>query len=78
MKTTQCERIVDYMRRYGSISTFEAFTDLGVARLASRINDLRKQGYSIISETRTSKNRYNETTHFSVYKLEDRKECNNV
>ena len=49
MKITQCQRIIDYMRRFGSISTLEAFNDLGAARLASRIHDLKQQGYNIIS-----------------------------
>ena len=69
MKTTQCMRILDYMRQFGSISTLEAFNDLGVARLASRIHDLKGQGYNITSETKTSKNRYGENTSFKVYKL---------
>ena len=69
MKTTQCERIIDYMRRYGSISTLEAFNDLGVARLASRIHDLKEIGYQIIGETKTSKNRYGENTSYKVYRL---------
>ena len=74
MKITQCQRIIDYMRRFGSISTIEAFNDLGVARLASRIHDLKGQGYNIVSEVGTAKNRYNETVHFAVYKLKEEKE----
>ena len=74
MKATQCERIVEYMRRFGSISTLEAFNDLGVARLASRIHDLKSQGYVITSETKTAKNRFGENTSFKGYKLlEDNK-----
>jgi hypothetical protein len=57
------------MRCFGSISTLEAFNDLGVARLASRIHDLKGQGYNIISETKSQKNRYGEKTYFKVYKL---------
>lgn len=71
MKTTQCQRIIDYIRQFGSISTLEAFNDLGVARLASRIHDLKRQGYNITSETKTSKNRFGENTSFKVYKLAD-------
>ena len=74
MKITQCQRILDYIRRFGSISTIEAFNDLGVARLASRIHDLKGQGYTIVSEMGTAKNRYNETIHFSIYKLKEEKE----
>ena len=69
MKITQCQRIIDYMRQFGSISTIEAFNDLGVARLASRIHDLKGQGYNIVSTMGTAKNRYGETVHFAVYRL---------
>ena len=72
MKITQCQRIIDYMRRFGSISTLEAFNDLGVARLASRIHDLKGQGYNIISDTKTSKNRYGESVSFKVYRLAEK------
>ena len=69
MKLTQCERIIDYMTQFGSISSFEAFTDLGIVRLASRIHDLKGQGYNIVSEMKTSKNRFGETVFFKVYRL---------
>lgn len=69
MKVTQCERIIDYMQQFGSISSFEAFSDLGIVRLASRIHDLKGQGYNITSETKTSKNRCGETVSFKVYRL---------
>ena len=69
MKTTQCQRILDYMEEFGSISTLEAFRDLGVARLASRIHDLKGMGYTFTSEIKTSKNRYGENTYFKVYRL---------
>lgn len=71
MKQTQCQRIIDYMTKFGSISTIEAFNDLGVARLASRIHDLKSQGYSIISETKTGRNRFGELTSFKVYRLKE-------
>ena len=71
MKVTQCERIIDYMEQFGSISSFEAFTDLGIVRLASRIHDLKGQGYNITSEIKSSKNRFGETVSFKVYRLAD-------
>ena len=73
MKTTQCQRVVQYMKEFGSISTLEAFGDLGVTRLASRINDLKRMGYNITSTTASGKNRFGETTHYSVYRLEEEK-----
>ena len=70
-KMTQCERVIDYIKQFGSISTLEAFNDLGIARLASRIYDLKKQGYDFNSVIKSRKNRYGEPTHFTVYSLAD-------
>lgn len=69
MKKTQCEKILEYMRRYGSISTLDAMLDLSVMRLASRIHDLKCQGYKISSETVTATNRFGEPVSFKIYKL---------
>ena len=65
---TQCERIFFNDTATTEIYTMQAFMDLGVARLASRIHDLRRMGIEIESETRTGKNRYGESTHYSVYR----------
>lgn len=69
MKETQCERIISYINEFGSITTFEAFRDLGIARLASRICDLKKQGYVFKTATESGKNRFEETVHYKRYSL---------
>ena len=69
MKDTQCEKVLDYMRRFGSITQLEALQDIGCMRLASRISDLRCQGYAIGRRMKTSKNRYGEEVHFAEYYL---------
>lgn len=66
---TQCERIVAYIHEYGSITTMEAFTDLGIARLASRIHDLQDMGYQIARESIRVKNRYGEAVRYTKYSL---------
>jgi hypothetical protein len=58
------------MRTEGSITQLDALKDLGVMRLASRISDLRKQGWSIISKREAIKNRYEETCYIKRYSLE--------
>lgn len=65
----QCERILKYMRKHGSISAYEAMTKLGIYRLASRINDLKRKGYIIEGKMETGKNRFGEKTSFKVYRL---------
>lgn len=69
MAATQCERILRHLKDYGSITSMDAMNEYGIMRLAARINDLRAQGISIASDTKTGKNRYGEATHFSVYRL---------
>ena len=74
MKMTQFERILRHMELFGGITAAEAMSEYGVYRLAARIADLRAQGYDIISRTGSGKNRFDETTHFAVYSLNDMKE----
>ena len=69
---TQCERIIDYMNRFGSISPVEAFSDLGVMRLASRICDIEKSGTPITRNMECTKNRYGEKVHYMRYSLGDK------
>jgi hypothetical protein len=66
---TQAQRVLDYMNEFGSITQLEALKDLGVMRLASRISDLRREGYSIKSEVEPVKNRFGETCHIKRYSL---------
>lgn len=66
---TQCDRILRHLKDYGSITSMEAMQEYGIMRLASRINDLRRSGVAIQSETVTGKNRYGEPTHYAVYKI---------
>ena len=65
----QTDLILMHMEKYGSITHLEAETEYGIARLASRINDLRRQGVAIKSEMVTGQNRRGETTHFARYSL---------
>ena len=73
-KLTQCDRILRHMNDYGSITSLEAMTEYGIMRLASRINDLKGMGYPILSERVTGKNRYEEATSYSVYRLANKEE----
>lgn len=71
---TQCERILKYMHDFGSINPMQALDDLGVFRLASRITDLRKDGYKISRRMVTGRNRYGEKVSYAEYRLEN-EEC---
>ena len=69
MKQTQCQKILRHLEDHGSITTLDAFRDYGILRLASRMNDLKREGYSIKSEIMTGENRYGEKVRYSVYTL---------
>lgn len=64
---TQCERILRYIDEHGSITAKEAMNELGVMRLASRIADLKADGWEIDTRTVCSVNRYGERTHYAKY-----------
>lgn len=64
---TQTEKVMQYMRKNGGITSAEAMNELGIMRLASRISDLRSMGVEIRSELIKGKNRFGESTHYSRY-----------
>lgn len=66
---TQNERVLAYIDRCGSITQAEASEHLGVARLASRVNDLRRAGHPIISERVDGLNRFGEPTRWARYRM---------
>lgn len=67
---TQCELVLEYMRKHGSITSRQAVNELGVHRLAARISDLRRRGYFIRRIMVTAKNRYGKRVSFAEYRLE--------
>ena len=68
MKTTQNERALEYLQRFGEITQLDALS-FGCMRLASRIAELRMKGYNIESDTIAVKNRFEETCHVKRYRL---------
>jgi len=67
---TQNERIYDHLLSVGPIQPFAAWRDLGVYRLASRINDLRKLGHKIETKKVEVVNRWGESSYIAEYSLE--------
>lgn len=64
------DRVLKYMQDFGSITTFNAFVDLGCTRLSEYIRQLRKD-YVIRDEWLESINRYNEKVRFKRYWIEE-------
>jgi len=67
--TPQCEKILNHMMIYGSITGLQSINELGVLNYKGRIADLRKLGYTIETKWVTQKNRKGESKTFARYVL---------
>lgn len=66
---TQREAILNYINEFGSITPMEAFSDLGITKLATRISEMRRDGMEFKIETVKRKNRYGKPVYFARYSL---------
>ena len=64
---TQKEAIIEYIEIFGSITPMQAFADLGITKLATRISEMRKAGMDFKIETVSSTNRYGHTVQYAKY-----------
>ena len=64
---TQYERILRYLDDFGSITPMEAFQDLGITKLATRISELKSRGYAFNGTMVCSKNRYGQDCWYMRY-----------
>lgn len=67
---TQNEIILEVLRRGEGLTAAEALYRFGIGRLASRICDLRKAGYPILSIRTKGKNRFGGKVYYDVYRLD--------
>ena len=65
---TQIQRIITHIQANGSITPMEGF-EMGITRLAARVNEMRRKGIPVITETVESVNRYGEKVRFARYKI---------
>jgi len=69
-RITQKQFILEHLQRFGSIEPLTALREYGIFRLASRISDLRKEGYNISKEMQQSVSRITgRIVHFAKYTL---------
>ena len=70
MKMTQGEAILEYLKHHETISPMEAFQELGITKLSTRVGELIREGHKIIKTPENGVNRYGEATRYMVYALE--------
>ena len=64
------ERVLNYILRFGSINTKQAFIDLGCTRLSEYIRQLRLT-MNVKDRIITGKNRFGENVWWKEYYLDD-------
>ena len=64
---TQRDAIIEYITEFGSITPMQAFSDLGITKLATRISEMRKDGMRFNIEMVTVEGRYQRTVTFAKY-----------
>lgn len=70
-KPTQRDKVLKYIQDFGSITSWQAYADLGVTQLASRVYELKEQGYMFKKTRVNTTNRYGDKTHYDEYRLEE-------
>jgi hypothetical protein len=68
-KITQRDRVLQFMNEHGSITAYEAFTEIGCTQLSARICELEAEGYVFDKELIKTKNRYGDNTHYYRYRI---------
>ena len=66
---SQNDRLLNHLQTKGSINPMEAWSEIGLYRLAARINDLRNAGHQINSQLVTVANRFGEKCKVASYTL---------
>ena len=67
---TQKDEIERYIREHGSITPMDAFNDLGITKLATRVSEMKRDGIRIIGELEKGKNRNGKKVQFMRYRME--------
>lgn len=67
---TQSQRVIEYIRRQGSITRAEALNDLGIANLTAVIAHIRHTiGLDVITLMMDAENRYGEPCRYARYTI---------
>ena len=74
MKITQRQRVIDYIHEFGSISSWDAYEDLGITQLGARVKELKERGYEFETEWEHKKNRYGQPVAFKRYYIKEKVE----
>ena len=75
---TQAERVLDWLQSGKTITTLDAFEELGITRIAARVFELKEQGVLVKKRMLKVINRYDEACHVAEYFIEEKKRMNKL
>ncbi len=67
---SQNDRVIEFFQGGGSLTTLNAWQELGISRLAARVYDLRCMGHKITSTQVPVYNQFDEKCMVAEYTLE--------
>jgi putative heme iron utilization protein len=70
---SQEQMILNYIKKYGYITTLEAVKNLGILQCPARIFGLKRRGYNIQTRKRRVENRFGKTRDIVEYYLVEEK-----
>lgn len=65
----QQTRIYEYLREFGSITPMEAYEELNITKLATRVSEMKRLGIQFEQRLLKRSNRYGERVTYMQYKL---------
>ena len=68
-RITQRDRVLQYIRENGYITSLDAYFHIGCTQLATRISELKDRGYRFTKERVKTTNMFGDRTHYDKYKL---------
>jgi hypothetical protein len=67
---TQVERLINHFKTHSSIDPLQALREYGIFRLAARIKDIKKAGYTINTVRQIVRNQFGEDCRVACYEIE--------
>ncbi len=67
----QSERITKYINEFGSITPLDAYRDLGITKLATRVSKMKKDGVKFYQRMEKGQNRWGEPTNYMRYAFKE-------
>ena len=70
-RVTQKDRVLQFIKEKGSITSLDAFRELGCTRLSAVIFNLKEEGYEFDTKFESRKNRWGDPVSFARYSLKE-------